>query len=84
MEIIETVRPQYARPEGEGTEEQPAIVIAPIVDQILPKAIARVGLLVQITVAKYIDHLPLYRQRQMIKRDFDCYIPPSAVGGRLR
>lgn len=80
MEIIETVRPKYARPEAEQTEGKPAIVIAPVVDQVLPKSIAGVGLLVQITVAKYIDHLPLYRQRQMIKRDFAWDIPSSTLG----
>lgn len=77
MEIIETVRPKYARPEAEQSEEASAILIAPVVEQVLPKAIAGVGLLVQIMIAKYVDHLPLYRQRQMIKRDFDWDIPPS-------
>ena len=37
-------------------------------------------LLVQIVVAKYIDHLPLYRQRQMFKRDFAWDIPSSTLG----
>ena len=80
MEIIETVRPKYARPEAEQTEQVSAIVVAPVVDQVLPKAIAGAGLLVQIIVAKYIDHLPLYRQRQMIKRDFAWDIPSSTLG----
>lgn len=80
LEIIEYVRPKYARPEAEQTEDEPAIVVAPVVDQVLPKAIAGAGLLVQIIVAKYIDHLPLYRQRQMFKRDFGWDIPSSTLG----
>lgn len=80
LEIIEYVRPRYARPEAEQTEEVAAIVQAPVPDQVLPKAIAGVGLLVQIIIAKFIDHLPLYRQRQMFQRDYDWSIPSSTLG----
>lgn len=80
LEIIEYVRPKYARPVSEQTEEQPAIVIGTVVDQVLPKSIAGAGLLVYMIVAKFIYHLPLHRFRQMIKRDFDWDIPSSTLG----
>ena len=80
LEVIEYVRPRYARPAREQTEDIPAIVQAPAPDQVLPKAIAGAGLLTQLVVAKYIDHLPLHRQQQMFKRDFDWRIAASTLG----
>ena len=83
LEVIEYVRPRYARPEAEQTEGTPAIVQAPAPDQVLPKAIAGAGLLTQLVVAKYIDHLPLHRQQQMFKRDFDWCPAASTLGDWL-
>jgi transposase len=81
LEIVETIRPKYARPEAEQTDDKPAIVIADLPDQVLPKSIAEVGLLVFIMVAKYIDHLPFYRQIEMFKRDFGWTIHKSTMNG---
>ncbi|MCB9280945.1 MAG: IS66 family transposase [Lewinellaceae bacterium] len=78
LEIVEYVRPKYARPEGEQ-EEKGAIVIAEVPDQVIPKGIAAVGLLVQLIIAKYIDHLPFYRQIGMFKRDFGWTIHKSTI-----
>lgn len=80
LEVVEYVRPRYARPEKEQNEETSPIVQAPAADQVLPKAIAGAGLLTQIIIAKYVDHLPLYRQRAMFKRDYDWDIPRSTMG----
>lgn len=57
------VRPKYAKPAGEG------ILIAPMIERPLPKAIAGPGLLAQIIIDKYVDHLPLHRQMERFKRD---------------
>lgn len=57
------VRPKYAQTSSEG------IIIAPMVERPLPKAIAGPGLLAQIIIDKYVDHLPLYRQEQRFKRE---------------
>lgn len=57
------VRPKYARPGGEG------VLIAPVAERPLPKAIAGAGLLAQIVIDKYVDHLPLYRQQQRFQRE---------------
>jgi transposase len=78
LEIVEYVRPKYARPEAEQ-EEKGAIVIAEVPDQVIPKGIAAVGLLVQLIIAKYIDHLPFYRQIEMFKRDFGWAIHKSTI-----
>lgn len=57
------IRPRYAIANNEG------IVIAPMVERPLPKAIAGAGLLAQIVIDKYVDHLPLYRQMERFKRE---------------
>jgi transposase len=79
LEVIETVRPKYARPEAEQTDDKPAIVIADLPDQVLPKSIAGAGLRTEIVVAKYIDHLPFYRQIGMFKRDHGWAIHKSTM-----
>jgi transposase len=80
LEIIEYIRSKYARPEAEQSEDKPAIVIAEVPDQVIPKGIAGAGLLTQIVVAKYIDHLPFYRQIEMFKRDHGWTIHKSTMG----
>lgn len=57
------VRPKYVK------ADNTAIIIAPMIDRPLPKAIAGAGLLAQIIIDKYVDHLPLYRQEQRFKRE---------------
>lgn len=42
-------------------------VVAPAPKRILSTRFASAGLLVAILLAKYVDHLPLYRQEQIIK-----------------
>lgn len=57
------VRPKYAKPGNEG------VIIAPMIERPLPKAIAGAGLLAQMVIDKYVDHLPLYRQMERFKRE---------------
>lgn len=55
-------RPKYARPGGEG------VVIGQLPSRPLEKAMAGEGLLAQVVIDKYVDHLPLYRQMQRFER----------------
>ncbi|WP_420460842.1 IS66 family transposase [Neolewinella sp.] len=87
LEVIEYVRPRYVHPaakvsqhEEEEYAQGSAVIQAPAPDQVLPKAIAGAGLLTQLAIAKFIDHLPLYRQRAMFRRDYDWNIPSSTLG----
>lgn len=66
------VRPKYAKPNNEG------IITAPMIERPLPKAIAGAGLLAQIVIDKYVDHLPLYRQMERFKRE-GVQIPYSTI-----
>lgn len=59
-----TIRPKYAKANGEG------ILIGELPSRPIDKSIAEASLLAHILVSKYVDHLPLYRQIQMFKRDF--------------
>jgi transposase len=56
------VRPKYALPEGEG------VIIGKLPSQPIDKCIAGPGLLAQVIIDKYADHLPLYRQEQRFSR----------------
>lgn len=59
-----TIRPKYAKKNGEG------ILIGDLPTRAIDKSIAEASLLAYILVAKFVDHLPLYRQIQRFKRDF--------------
>ncbi|MGK2862890.1 MAG: IS66 family transposase [Chitinophagaceae bacterium] len=67
------VRPKYVKPNNEG------IIIAPMIDRPLPKAFVGPGLLAQIIIDKYVDHLPLYRQAERFKRE-GINLPYSTIG----
>lgn len=64
------VRPKYACKacEGSGDEENPAVRIAPVVKQLLPKSIASPALIAYMIVAKFCDALPFYRQERQFQR----------------
>ena len=66
------VRPKYAKPDNTG------IITASMIERPLPKAIAGPGLLAQIVIDKYVDHLPLYRQQERFKRE-GINIPYSTI-----
>jgi len=66
------VRPKYV------TQGNEAVIITPMIERPLPKAIAGPGLLSQIVIDKYVDHLPLYRQMERFKRE-GINIPYSTI-----
>jgi transposase len=63
------VRPKYACPNCEGTEDDsPSVKISPMPPQIIGKGIASPELLAQIMISKFADALPFYRQTHIFKR----------------
>jgi transposase len=63
FEVVKTVRPKYACPQcHEG------VTSAPCPAQAVEKGLAAEGLLAQVVVSKYVDHLPLYRQERIFGR----------------
>jgi transposase len=55
-------RIKYAKPDNTG------VLIGELPSRPLPKVMAGVGLLAQIVIDKYVDHLPLHRQMQRFER----------------
>ncbi len=66
----ETVRPKYVR---RDQRKQPP-VIAPAPEPVADHSLAAPGLLAQILVSKYCDHLPFYRQEQIFWQRYGVYI----------
>ncbi|MGC9352881.1 MAG: IS66 family transposase, partial [Mariniphaga sp.] len=73
------IRPKYIKPEDEETLTHTG-VIAPLPDFPIEKGIAGAGLLAQIMVDKYVDHLPIYRQVQRFARE-NVRIPANTING---
>ena len=59
-------RPKYVR--LKTSDEKPNVLIGTLPVRLIDKGIAGPGLLAQIIIDKYIDHLPLYRQIERFKR----------------
>ncbi|MEX2634795.1 MAG: IS66 family transposase [Balneolales bacterium] len=57
------IRYKYAFPNGQGVQ------IGELPERVIDKGIPGAGLLATILVDKYVDHLPLYRQRQRFLRE---------------
>jgi len=75
------IRPKYACRDCEGVEDDgPAVAIAPVPPQILPKTIASPELLAYILIAKFCDHLPFYRLSNILKR-YDINISRATMSG---
>ena len=72
--VLKYVRPVYALPQDEG------MLIGHLPSRPIEKGIAGPGLLAQILIDKYIDHLPLYRQWKRFLR-LDVNIPVTTMGG---
>ena len=63
--VKQFIRPKYVRPVG---ELQSTVLTASLPGRILVKCMAGEALVAQITVDKYVDHLPLHRQLQRFAR----------------
>jgi transposase len=59
-------RPKYASPDSTTTV---GVITAPMPDHPIEKCKADIGLLSQIIVSKFADHLPLYRQDGIFERE---------------
>ena len=69
IQVIRHIRPKYACKNCEGVEDAgPTVKIAPVPPQIIPRSIATPGLLAHILTAKFVDHIPFYRQEKQLER----------------
>src|SRR5690606_12210881 len=68
------IRYKYAAKNGEGVK------LAELPERVIDKGIPGASLLALILTGKYIDHLPLYRQKQTFARE-NIQIPSSTIEG---
>ena len=71
------IRRKYAR--LEEVENLPTVVIGELPPRPIPKGIAEAGLLAHLIIAKYVDHLPFYRQIEQFKRNHSWTIHKSTL-----
>lgn len=75
LSVVQHVRLKYA-----CKPCQASVKIAPMPVLLLPKSIATPELVTQTIIAKYEDHLPLYRQEKIWNR-LDVYLPRNTLCG---
>ncbi|MFD1771691.1 IS66 family transposase [Sphingobacterium suaedae] len=63
-----------------AAKDKSAVAIAELPERVIDKGIPGASLLAMILTAKYIDHLPLYRQKQIFARE-NIQIPSSTIEG---
>jgi transposase len=73
------IRPKYIKTEDAETETCKGIM-APLPTFPIEKGIAGPGLLAQIMIDKFVDHLPVYRQIERFKRD-QVKLSSSTING---
>ncbi len=74
--VRQFARPKYVRPEPK--EGESSIIIAELPSRVIDKGIAGPGLITQILIDKFVDHLPLFRQNERFKRE-GVNIPSSTM-----
>jgi len=73
------IRPKYIKPEdNESLNYKGVIADLPVFP--IEKGIAGPGLLAQLMIDKFVDHLPIYRQIERFKRE-QVKIPSSTING---
>lgn len=85
LHVNRYVRPKYARPNGACPEHgrREGVVIGMLPNRAIEKGIPGPGLLAHVLVSKFVDHLPVYRQAQMLKRQ-GVEIARSTIGDWIK
>jgi transposase len=83
--VVQRVREKYVfkglSKEADTESLLEGVIIAPMPERPLPKCIAEAGLLAQILVDKFVDHLPIDRQTKRFKRESGIDIKGSTIVG---
>jgi transposase len=71
LRVIVTRRPKYACQSCErtGADETSGVIQAAAPPRLVPSGLPTAALVADVLVSKYADHLPLYRQSQILARD---------------
>ena len=81
--VRELVRPTYACRSCERAGHDPRFAHARLPPEVVPRGGVGPGLLAQAVVAKFVDHLPLHRQTDILARD-GWPVPRSTLCDHLR
>ena len=73
--VIRVIRPKYLN------KETGEIIIAPMPVMPIPYSNAGASILAHIAVSKFVDHQPLYRQSQILKRNQGVHLAESTLNG---
>jgi len=73
LSVIKIIRPKFV------DKQSGRILIAPLPTLPVPSSNAGPSLLAHIVVSKYMDHLPLYRQSQILKREQGVHLAESTL-----
>lgn len=65
--VRQYARPKYVRPDVQ--EGESPIIIADLPSRVIDKGIVGPGLMAQILIDKFVDHIPLFRQNGRFKRE---------------
>ena len=76
MKVVEILRRKYVDP----NDEDKGVIIGKLPPRVVDKGMAGPGLLADVLVSKYTDHMPLYRQQQRFRRE-GIAIAKSTLGG---
>ena len=79
--VKQFIRPEYIKPAEDGLTAKR--IIAPLPSMPIDKAMAGPSLLTHLMVSKFVDHLPLYRQQEIFKRQ-QVHINHSTVSGWVK
>jgi transposase len=74
---LRTIRPKFIR--LDQSDQPPMIVPAPF--RVIERGIASPGLLAQILVSRFVNHLPYYRQEQIYHRRHGVWLPRQQMVG---
>lgn len=74
------VRPRYVRRD----DRDAAPLSAPLPARVLPGGLPAVGLLVHVLLAKYVDHLPLYRISSIFKQRYGVILSRQTMADWVR
>lgn len=77
------IRPIYKAKIQDKESVSTQIYQAEAIESIIPKSFAGASLLVQIIISKYVDHLPVYRQLQIFKRQ-GIHLSASTISGWIQ
>lgn len=74
--VRQYTRPKYVRRQAEDGENP--IIIAELPSRVIDKGIVGPGLMAQMLIDKFVDHMPLFRQNERFKRE-GINIPSSTM-----